>query len=173
MRTTLRTASLLTAGLLAACTEPVTAPRTATLELDAAPAASAASMTTGSGVFTHDGVSFFGCVGEEVHSVVAAPYSYHLVQTASGEEIYVEQWDQKAITGSLTGLSSGHYWTRVKNVSPMVIRSTGGGMTHYTFRGTFISETGPTLEVTEIYHTSRDANGRLVADKFETRCRVG
>jgi hypothetical protein len=172
MRTTLHTASLLAAGLLAACSEPVTAPPSADLALDAAPAASAASMTTGSGVFTYDGIAWVGCINEEAHSVVSAPYTYHLVQTANGDEVYIEQWDKTAITGSLTGLSSGHYWTRVDNVSPMVIRSAGGGMMQYTFKGTFVSETGPTLEWTEVYHISSNANGRLVVDKYRANCRV-
>jgi len=41
-----------------------------------------------------------------------------------------------------------------------------GGMTMFTFRGTFIpaEEAGPTIEAHEVYHVSRDANGTVRVD---------
>lgn len=153
-----------------ACAESPAAPAPTALVTDAT--ADAAAVSQGTGVFEWDGYAYIDCIGEEAHSVVSAPYEYHLVERANGESVYVELWDQHAITGTLDGLTSGHHWTRIHNVSPMVIRSAGGGMTHYTFRGTFVSETGPTLEWTEVFHTSRDANGRLVAEKLRINCRV-
>lgn len=131
----------------------------------------ASAMTTGSGVFSWEGVSIdYECLDEPTYSVVNAPYTYHLVVNPNGDEVYVEKWDKKAITGTLTGLVTGRVWTRVDNVSPMVIRTAGGGMTHYTFRGTMVRDGGPTLEFREIYHVSRDANGVLRIENWKYNC---
>lgn len=133
--------------------------------------APAAAMTTGSGVFSWEGVNIrYECLDEPTYSVINAPYTYHLVVNLNGDEVYVEKWDKKAITGTLTGLVTGRVWTRVDNVSPMVIRTAGGGMTHYTFRGTMVREGGPTLEFRELYHVSRDANGELRVENWKYNC---
>jgi hypothetical protein len=128
-------------------------------------------MESGSGVFTFDGDVFLDCLGEVVRSVIAAPYTYRRVLTPTGDSLYVEHWNNKEITGTLTGLTSGLTWNRVDNVSPLVDRSMGGGMTMYTFKGTFVPvSTGPTIQAHERYHVSRDAKGNTRVDMYEFRC---
>ena len=131
-----------------------------------------ASAVTGTGAFTADNVVFFPCVGEVVHTVVNAPYTFRLLTLATGEQVYHEHWDPHAVTGSITGLTSGTVWTRDRNRSALIDRTTGGGMLHFTFTGIFVSDTGPTLRINEVFHTSRNAAGELVIEKYEFNCRI-
>ena len=131
-----------------------------------------ATIETGSGVFiVEDVLEWFEPVGEEVLISVYAPFTYRLILTPRGDFVYVEQWDTEAVTGTMIGIDSGIVWTRTKNLSPYIVRSSGGGMEHYTFKGTFVSEDGPTIEVHEVYHVSYDANGELRVElhKFHAR----
>lgn len=152
-----------------ASTEP--APTDAPAPLDRT-ADAGAVVEEGTGVFTFDGVFFFDCVGEDIRSVVYAPYTYHLVQMPNGDFLYQETWDTEAVTGTLTGQTSGIVWQRTNNVSPLIQRSTGGGMLHYTFKGDFESELGPDLKVHEIFHASWNAGGELTAEQYHFNCRV-
>src|SRR5688500_17157543 len=117
--------------------------------------------TSGTGVFTVDAVTWHPCLGEVVHTVLHAPYTFHLVRNPNGEYVYHEQWDSHAITGTVTGLTSGTVWTRERFVSPYTERSAGGGMTHYTFGGFLVNESGVTVQVREVFHVSRNATGEL------------
>jgi hypothetical protein len=103
---------------------------------------------------------------------VYAPFTYRLILTPRGDFVYVEHWDTEAVTGTMIGLDSGIVWTRTKNLSPYIVRSTGGGMEHYTFKGTFVSDHGPTIEVHEVYHVSYDANGELRVELFKFHARL-
>ena len=132
-----------------------------------------ATIETGSGVFVvEDEVVWFEPVGEYVLVSVYAPFTYRLILTPRGDYVYVEHWDAEAVTGTMEGLSSGIVWTRTKNRSPYIVRSTGGRMEHYTFKGTFVSEDGPTIEVHEVYHVSYDANRELRVDLFKFHARL-
>ena len=126
----------------------------------------------GTGVFTFEGIVPLDCIGESVHDIVSAPYTFHLITTPSGNSIYVEQWDRENVTGTLVGLTTGTVWTRVNTVSPFVDRTTGGAssMTTYVARAEFVSETGPTFIGRDIFHITRDANGRVTSEFHEFRC---
>ena len=126
----------------------------------------------GTGVFTFEGIVPLDCIGESVHDIVSAPYTFHLITTPSGNSIYVEQWDRENVTGTLVGLTTGTVWTRVNTVSPFVDRTTGGAssMTAFVAQAEFVSETGPTFIGRDIFHISRDANGRVTSEFHEFRC---
>jgi len=132
-----------------------------------------ATVEEGTGVFTFDGIVFFDCVGEDVRSIVYAPYTYRITETPGGNLIYRETWDTEAVTGTLIGQTSGIVWQRTNNVSPLVQRSTGGasGMFHYTFKGDFESDVGPDLKVHEVFHLSWNAAGELTAEFHKANCR--
>ena len=153
-------------AVAAGCSDHPASLATAPVSLDAA----GATVETGSGVFTFDAVVPFKCTGENVRSIVYAPYSWRRVQLPSGEYVYVERWDTDAVTGTLIGQTTGTIWVRTHNVTTLVERSTGGGMLEYTFSGTFVSETAPLIRVSEIFHVSRDASGRLTAQFSELSC---
>lgn len=129
-----------------------------------------AIVESGTAVFEYDGVGYWECADEDVHSVVYAPYRYHIVETPSGNLIRTENWDVKTVTGVVEGLESGHIWVRTHNVAPAVIRSTSGDMVQYTFKAKFISDTGPTIIVHETYHVTYNANGEKTVEKGEVRC---
>ena len=131
-----------------------------------------ATTTKGTGVFAVDNVVFFPCVGETVHTVLNAPFTFYLVTLPSGEYVYHDHWDTQAVTGTLTGLTSGTVWTRDRFRSPFMDRSTGGGTTHWTSTGIFVSETGPTLQINEVFHVSRNAAGEIKVLKHEFNCRI-
>lgn len=154
--------------LLAACSEgappsPLAAPLVRQ--------ADAATVTSGTGVYVFQAdVPFHECVGEVVRADVRAEYTYRLVRTPKGDALYVERWTPQSTTGTLTGLTSGHVWVRTRTVSPFISHTVGGGVTHYTFRGTFVSETGPTLEVREMFHVSADATGTVRVERVQMKC---
>jgi hypothetical protein len=129
-----------------------------------------ASAVKGTGVFSLDQYVFFECAGEVVHNVFQVPYTFHRVVTPSGDYVYVEQWDGREATGTLTGLTTGTVWTRARMVSPYIERSTGGGMTHFVGRVTFTSATAPNIEVREVFHISRNASGEITSQHYELRC---
>lgn len=170
--------ALAVTGTLAACGEardPVSpassgASASDSPELVTGTADAGAIVEAGTGVWEFEGTGFFECAGEEVLSIVHAPFTYHLVEMPSGDFVYQETWDTDAVTGTVTGLESGIVWERTNNVSPMVIRSTGGGMIHYTFKGDFVSDEGPNLQVVEIFHLSSNASGELTTEFYDLRC---
>jgi hypothetical protein len=133
---------------------------------------SSANVTTGTGAFTADNIVFFPCVGEVVHTVVNAPYTFYRVTLPTGEYVYHDHWDTKAVTGSLVGQTSGTVWVRDRNHATVIDRSTSGGMLHFTFSGIFVSDTGPTLLINEVFHTSRNAAGEIVAERYAFNCRL-
>jgi hypothetical protein len=100
-------------------------------------------------------------VGEPIAFWLHAPFTWRLVTTPRGETVYHLKWDSAAVEGTLTGLWTGTEWVRTKAAANLTTRSMGGGMTHITCKNTFVSETGPTIEVREVYHISWDANGEL------------
>jgi len=141
-------------------------------ELVSGTADAGALVEEGTGVFTFDDIVFFDCVGENVRSIVYAPYTYRLIQMPSGGFVYQETWDTGAVTGTLIGQTSGIVWDRTNNVAPFIERSTGGGsgMIHYTFKGDFESDVGPDLKVHEVFHLSWNASGELVAAFYKPKC---
>jgi hypothetical protein len=138
---------------------------------DAAPA-SFAQVEHGTAVFNFNRTHFFGCAGETVRNVFSVTFSYTRVRLPTGEYVYRELWPRQDAVGTVTGLSSGHVWQRNNLPSPYVERSTGGGMTHFTSHVRFVSETGPTLIVREVFHMSRNASGELVVDEYKASCDV-
>lgn len=170
---------VLAIALLAACGEgidplsPESADATAidAPEIVTAVANGGAVVERGSGVFTFDGIQFLDCVGEDVRSIVYAPYDFVLVETPTGDFVYHELWDTEAVTGTLIGQTSGIVWERTDNVSPMTIHSMGGGLIHYTFKGRFESDVAPDLKVREVFHLSRNAAGDLTAAFYKPSCR--
>jgi hypothetical protein len=133
-----------------------------------AAAAAPAVVEKGTGVLEIDQVFFLDCFGEWVHEIGSVTYNYHRVQLPNGNYVYHDLWLKLASTSY--GLESGHVWTINKNVSPYIERSTGGGMTHFTAQTTGVSETGPTIELRNVFHISFDANGELKVDRLEIRC---
>lgn len=170
--------ALAVAGTLAACGEardpvsPTSSDAAASdgPELVTGTADAGAIVEKGTGVWTFEGTGYFECVDEVVLSIVSAPYTYQLVEMPSGDFVYRETWDTDAVTGTVTGLESGIVWQRTNNVSPMVVRSTGGGMTRYTFKGDFVSDEGPDLKVVEIFHLSSNASGEITTEFYDLRC---
>lgn len=164
--------SLLLFALILACSDgggPLAADRTTA---DLLPVQSDV-VESGTGVFTFNGINpNLACIGEGVRSVVHAPYHYKVHTTPSGNTVYVELWDHKSVTGTLTGLTTGTVWTRTRTVSPFIDVSTGGDsrMTMYIVRATFVSETGPTIEAKEVFHITRDASGRVTSEHYSFRC---
>lgn len=172
--------ALAAAGILAACDEadgPLSPENQESSvydgpELVTAEPNAGAVLEEGTGVFTYDQVIYFACVGEDVRSIIHAPYTYRVVESPSGNNVYVELWDTDAVTGTLIGQTSGIVWSRINNVSPLVQRNTGGGsgMLHYTFKGDFESDVGPYLKVQQVFHMSWNASGELTADFSKSRC---
>lgn len=134
--------------------------------------AGGAVIERGAGLLTFDAVVPFSCAGEDVRSIVYMPYEYQKVLLPTGEYVYHDRLITELVTGSLIGQSSGTVWTRTENRAVTQDHSTGGGSYHYSFTGTFISETGPTIEVHELFMVMRNANGELTVDRKELRCRV-
>ena len=162
---------LLPFALIIACTDgggPLAADRTTAEFL---PVQSDA-VESGTGVLEFEGTLALACLDEEVHEVLNAPYNFRLVTTPSGNTVYLEPFDHKLVTGTMTGLSSGTIWHRTTTVSPFVSRSTGGngGMTHYTSMAKWVSETGPSIHATQVFHLSFDASGRLTAEHSSFSC---
>jgi hypothetical protein len=98
-------------------------------------------------------------IGEWVHEDGGVTFNYHRVQLPNGDYVYHDLWFQT--TSTLTGLKTGTKWILQRNVSPDVIRSTGGGMIMWTTLSIYVSETGPTIHIHYLYHISYDANGEL------------
>lgn len=165
---------------MAACTEneaPTSLEPSDVLTAQQRPAAvvetgNGAVVERGEDVFTFDQIIWLECVGEYVRAIVYAPYSYHLVLTPTGDFIYHDLWKPQDITGTLTGQSSGIIWTRARNVSPFISRSTGGGMEHMVGTVLFTSETGPDLLIHEVYHSSQNANEEVTAEFYLSRCKI-
>jgi hypothetical protein len=103
-------------------------------------------------------------VGEPIAYWLYAPFTWREVTTPQGETVYSFTWDSKAVEGTLTGLWTGTEWIRTKAAAKFTVRSMGGGMTHITCKNTFISATGPTIEIRMVCHISWDANGELRVD---------
>lgn len=126
----------------------------------------------GTGVLVFDGILSLACLDEDVHEVLNAPYTFQRVTTPSGNTIYREPFDHKLVTGTMTGLSTGTVWQRTTTVSPFVSRNTagGGGMTHFTSMAKWVSETGPDIHGTQVFHISFDASGRVTAEHSSFSC---
>ena len=163
------------AGLSAACDKQpsITGPSRAARAAHAAPAShSAATITSGTGTFSFDRVHYWGCVGEMVHNVFQVSFTWTKVETPTGEYLYREPWHVNGVVGSITGLSSGTVWLREHVVSPYIERSMGGGMVEYTGHVRFVSETGPTIQVNELFDVSSNANGETTVDFYKSDCVV-
>lgn len=160
----------LVAPIAAACDGPIAPTAPGSVEL-APRVASAAAVATGTGTFTYSGVSYFGCAGEDVLSVVNAPYVYRTVQTPNGTSLYVERWLTDQVTGTLTGQTTGTVWTREGNVTVYVERHGSGDLAKYAFRGYFTNPNGDRIDVNELFHVSVSANGEQTVDKYEFNCR--
>ena len=132
----------------------------------------AAAVTRGTGVFTFNRVHFWACVGERVHNVVRMPFQWTQVVTPNGDLLYRELSPNAEGVGTVTGLTSSHVWRRDVKASPFIAHTMGGGMTHFTYQGRFVSETGPTLAVHEVFHVSRNASGEITVEHHEVSCRV-
>lgn len=165
-RTLLVPASL----LLAACAD--TGPAAPTADMHAGPAAEAAEVSTSSGVFEIEGEYYLDCVDEIIRETFRAPFTTRLIVNPKGGHTYLEPFDPMQATGTIVGLTSGHTWTHTRVVSPYVDRGGAGGMTHFIFRSTLVSETGPTLELRHLFHVTTDANGELRVDRLNLRCFV-
>ena len=158
--------------LVAAACADFTAPEPSLRANDHPALMQGASVTRGTGVLRFDRVHFFACVGERVHNVFAIPYEFMLVQLPNGNHIYHELVPAAEGVGTITGLTSGHVWRRDVQSSPYFERSAGGGMTHWTYTGRFVSETGPTLQVHETFHLSANAQGEATVLHHDVQCRV-
>lgn len=134
------------------------------------PPSFSASVQSGISTFSFDRVHWWGCIGERVHNVFVVTYSYTLVQLPTGEFVYRELWPNGGAVGAVTGLTSGHVWTRDSGPSPYIESSTAGGRTTFTGLVRFVSETGPTIEVREVFHLSRDASGEIRVDEYMASC---
>ena len=132
----------------------------------------AANVEHGTGVFSFDAVHYWDCVGENVPNAFDVTYSYTRVTLPSGEYVYRELWPKTEGVGTITGLTSGHVWRRDIGAGPLVDRSTGGGMLRWTGKVYFVSETGPRIVVSENVHLSRNANGEVKVDRFESTCKL-
>ena len=105
-------------------------------------------------------------LGEVLHLFWSVPYNYHVVTTPNGDTVYHELWLN--VSATLTS-ESGTVWTLKKSVSPFIDRNTGGGMTQFTERSTYVSDTGQILELRIVFHISFDANGELKVDRYEIK----
>lgn len=133
---------------------------------------SSATTERGTGTFGIDATFFWACAGEVVHNVFEVTFAYSRVVLPNGEYLYHEVWPNSTGVGTLTGLSTGTVWRRDVQSSQYIERSSGGGLVAYTYKGLFVSETGPTLDVQEVYHLSTSANGSVTVDNYSFTCRV-
>jgi hypothetical protein len=164
---------------LTACAESPSAPAPSAVARGDAPLASAATVAGGTSVFTFsgdftsdtppDGV-VSECFGEDIHVELHAPLAWRLVETPTGDFVYHDHFLTKQVVGSAVGLSTGTVWTRRQNVSPFLQHSMGGGLVFNTGRTTFVSETGPTVVVTEVFHVGTSANGAREVQFFKVNC---
>lgn len=133
--------------------------------------AAPAVVEKGEGVLNIEEEFFQECFGEVLHSIGTIPYTYHRVQLPNGKYVYHDLWLNPTFVA--VGLDTGTIWTLAKNVSPFIDRTTGGGMTHFTAMGTWVSDAGEKIELRNVFHVSYDANGNLKVDRLEIRCREG
>ena len=136
------------------------------------PASRSASITEGTGTFSFDRVHYWACIGEMVHNVFQVSFEWTKVELPNGEYLYREPWHVLGVWGTITGLTSGTVWYREHGISPSIERSMGGGMYEYTGHVRFVSETGPTILVNEVYHLSSDANGKTTVEFYNAECIV-
>ena len=134
--------------------------------------AAGATMTRGTATFSLDRVDFWDCVGEMIHNQFEVTFDFTLVLLPGGEFVYRELWPSAGPLGTITGLSSGTVWVRERTLSSYVARSTGGGLEMFTTNALFVSETGPTIRVREVFHVSGNANGEVTADFYQAHCDV-
>jgi hypothetical protein len=169
---------LLVPLLVVACDrETVTSPEppASSVALEGSPvalSAAGATVTQGTGTFSLDAIQFWDCIGEMIHNQFEVTYDYTLVVLPSGESVYRDLWPSTGPLGTVTGLSSGTVWVRERTLGPDVIRSTGGGLQMFTTNALFVSETGPTIHVREVFHLSGNANGEVTADFYQAYCDV-
>lgn len=131
--------------------------------------AAPAVVEKGSGVINDEYESIYiECFGELLQITAVIPYTYHRVQLPNGEFVYHDLYLRANIVG--IGKDTGTVWTMEKITSPLIERSTGGGMIHTSSRDTWVSDTGERVEVRISFHLSFDANGNLRVDRFEVRC---
>lgn len=158
------------AGLSAACDKAITGPTQLATARSAPVSRSAASVTDGTGSFSFDAVHYWSCAGEMVHNVFQISFTWTKVELPTGEYVYREPWHVNGVSGSITGLSSGTVWLREHMVSPYIERSMGGGMVEYTGHVRFVSETGPTIQVNEVFVLNSNANGEPTVDFYNAEC---
>ena len=146
--------------------DPITAPATGN---DKGENGNGAWVETGTGVFEFDAIHYWDCVGEEVHNVIYATYTWRLVHLPNGETIYQEHWDTESVVGTLEGMDTGLIWHREQMVAPLVmIRDQ---VVHYTLNQVFVCEgDGPTVRVHEVYHRNLDGDGEVVQEWDKFRC---
>ena len=126
--------------------------------------AAPAVVEKGTAHFAVEADFYIDVLGEDVHLIWSVPYNYHVVTTPNGDTVYHELWLNASAT--LTS-ESGTVWTLKKTVSPFIERNTGGGMTQFTERSTYVSDTGQILVFRMVFHISFDANGELRVDRSE------
>lgn len=137
--------------------------------------AGGAVVEKGTGTFELDLELYWPCLETDVLTVFTVPTRYYLVQTANGNEVYVEQWLPNQLEGFIIELDSGAYWERTKTITTMVSRSTGGDseMLEYAFKSVMVNvDTGERMMVNERYHISYDANGEMRVETSSLNCRM-
>ncbi len=132
--------------------------------------AAPAVVEKGTGYLAYEWEGDIDCLDEAVRETASITYNYHLVTTPNGDIVYNDLWFN--LESTLVGVSSGTVWTLVKNVSPDVIRTTGGGSSLWTARTTYVSDAGQILEIRAQFQITYNANGELKIDRFEVRCWV-
>lgn len=135
-------------------------------------ALSAATVERGTYDFSFDAYQYWDCVGEDIHNVINGTARYSTVTNDQGS-LYRELWFSDRDAGTITGMTSGTVWRREIKASPFRTSDLGGGRTGFVYRGRFVSETGPTLFVREVFHTSSNAAGEVKVDNYEFTCDVG
>ena len=127
------------------------------------------AVTNGTGTFSVDAVQFWDCVNEDIHNVFEASYTYTLVELPNGQTTYRELWLNQ-IAGTITGLSTGTVWERVVQASPYVHITGPAGSEWFIYKGKFVSETGPTIDVREMGRLVTNANGEVTIDDYAFTC---
>jgi hypothetical protein len=135
--------------------------------------AGGAVVEKGTGTFEFEGEFYWPCLDTEIMTSFSVPTKYYVVQTSSGNEVYVEQWLRNELEGFIIELDSGAYWERTKTITTLVSRTTGGEseMLEYTFKSVMVNiDTGERMMVNERMHLSYNAHGDVTVDDYSVNC---
>lgn len=164
---------LLSVVLLAACSD-TTSPAGQVEDVGSLPTASAgASTEKGTSIYVVNDLGFMDCVGEDVKFDAEIPFKYHIVSTPSGVTAHNDGFIPNSAVGTAVGQTSGTVWTLDHVISPGMGVSTGStSVAHFTATQFWVSQTGPTMHLTSVFHILENGQGGVVVEKFSFTCRL-